>query len=105
MQHLWEAMKKGCSLQALNLSQNEIAEAGMEAFKRSVGRVELRELDLSKNKAAGGGFFEMGTLIGSEYNLTKISKTLKTLKLCHSHNNRNAFSFFCKEIERNQHLQ
>jgi len=76
----------------------------MEAFKLSAVRVELNELDISRNKILGGGFLEMASLIGSDYNLTKISKSLKILKVCHVINKKDAFSHFCKELERNQVL-
>jgi hypothetical protein len=38
----------------------------------------------------------MAYLIGTEYNLTKISKSLKVLKLCYAKNRKGAFTHFCK---------
>lgn len=53
----------------------------MAHFKEQAVKLHLHYLDLSTNKIEGGGLLELASLIGSDYNLTKISKVLHTIKV------------------------
>jgi hypothetical protein len=53
----------------------------MSSFKEHAVRLHLKYFDCSNNKIDGGGLIEVSSLIGTDYNLTKISKALKTLKI------------------------
>lgn len=76
----------------------------MAYFKEHAVKIHLRFLDLSGNKIDGGGLLELGSLIGSDYNLTKISKALRTLKASKNRIRGGALATFAKQMSNNQIL-
>lgn len=65
----------------------------------------MRFLDLSANKIDGGGLIELASLIGDDYNLTKISKSLHILKASKSKIRSGSLATFAKAMHNNQTLE
>ena len=68
----------------------------MASFQLHVVKVKLKYFDCSNNKIEGGGMIEIANLIGTDYNLTKISKALTTLKISKAKIRSNTLSIFSK---------
>lgn len=77
----------------------------MAHFKEHAVKLHLKYLDCSNNKIEGGGLIELSSLIGDDYNLTKISKSLKVLKVCKSKLKSYHLSHFAKSMANNQILE
>jgi hypothetical protein len=77
----------------------------MNCFKEHAVKLHLRFLDTSSNKIDGGGLLQLASLIGIDYNLTKISKSLRTLKACKNKIRSGALATFAKSIPNNQILE
>lgn len=68
----------------------------MASFQIHVVKVRLKYFDCSNNKIEGGGMVEIASLIGTDYNLTKISKSLTTLKISKAKIRSNTLALFSK---------
>jgi hypothetical protein len=76
----------------------------MTHFKEHAVKLHLHFLDLSGNKIEGGGLQELASLIGTDYNLTKISKALHTVKASRSKIRSGTLATFAKSMPNNQTL-
>lgn len=76
----------------------------MECFKENAVKLQLRYLDISANKTEGGGLIQLGSLIGADYNLTKISKSLRILKVNKNKIRSSVLAGFAKVMTNNQTL-
>ena len=92
--YVCSGMKNACELRHLEVNHNEITKKGMEGFKEHAIKQGLEELDISNNKIIGGGLNELAYLLGSEYGLTRISKSFKVLKSRGNRIRHSLFNFF-----------
>ncbi len=95
---------RGSRLEVLSVEENEITSEGMSHFKEHAVKLHLHFLDLSGNKIDGGGLLELASLIGSDYNLTKISKALRTVKVSRGKIRSGTLATFAKSMPNNQTL-
>jgi hypothetical protein len=102
---LCQGLGRGSRLEVLGVEENELTSEGMAHFKEHSVKLHLRFLDLSNNKIEGGGLLELASLIGADYNLTKISKALKTLKISRGKVRSGTLAAFAKAMPNNQTLE
>lgn len=92
-------------MEHLSIEDNEISSQGMADFKEHAVKIHLKYFDCSGNKIEGGGLLELSYLIGTDYNLTKISKALKTLKINKGKVRSGPLAVFSKSMINNQTLE